>query len=282
VAADQGWQAGEGRWSPKFRANAGERIDTGDLYAGEHGHGEITWLTVSQLVDEADIARTFRQALAGAVAVLGHPPLVGDEDGPFARWRGARVTLTLAAPKGGTVQLMVEPTEPRERVIYNAQKWMMEPDDWRPDELWATEPDVEAPQAGALLGMHFYEHSPSTTIDEVVDELRSLFRSWCEVLPLLYPYASSVRWRLRPPGGGMIAEGGFTHERVTAQFGRSHEFGEPVTAAPGAAAAADLVERVNNALVLAGITSPEQLRGAAWSDTPAERLNATRLTLQYD
>ncbi|GAA4260123.1 hypothetical protein [Dactylosporangium darangshiense] len=54
----------------------------------------------------------------------------------------------------------------------------------------------------------------------------------------------------------------------------------PTGAAPGADTVADLVGRVGNALALAGITTPEQLRGAAWSDTPAERLDAIRLTLR--
>jgi superfamily I DNA/RNA helicase len=98
-------------------------------------------------------------------------------------------------------------------------------------------------------------------------------------LLLLHPYASSARWRLRRPDGGMIAEGGFTQHRMTARFGWSDQYGTPVSTGPGAGAADALVERVRQALAQAGVTSPDQLRAATWSDTPAERLDAIRLTL---
>jgi hypothetical protein len=281
LAAAQGWQAAQRHGSAGFSTDAGAWIDAGAWWAGERGHGEISSLSVSQPVEAADAAQAFRRALAGAVSVLGHPPLVGDEGrAPFARWRGERTTLTLAASRGRTLRLLVEPTGPRENVIHNSQKWMMSPDDWSPAELWTTQPDVEAPQARALDGMMFYPHSTSSTIDGTLDELRSLFGSWCEALPLLHPYASSARWRLRRQDGTMVAEGGFTHQRVTARFGWSDGFGEPLAAAPGADTVADLLGRVGNALALAGITTPGQLRGAAWSDTPAERLDAIRLTLR--
>lgn len=255
------------------------RAGTSD--AGRHGHGEISVVSVSQPVGADEAGEALRRALAGAVAVLGHPPLVGDEGRePFARWRGARTTLTLSAP-AGQVRLRVEPTEARENVIHHHQKWMMSPDEWAPDELWTIEPDVEAPQAKALLGMMSYPHSPSETLEGTVEELRLLFGSWCSALPLLHPYAGSARWRLSSTGGTMIAEGRFTRERVTAQFGWSDQFGEQVVTAPGGDVAADLAGRVRDALGSAGVTAPGELRGAAWSGTPAQRLYANRLTLGH-
>lgn len=280
LVAAHGWQASTGLRRPAYATGDGEWVTAGTGEAGRHGHGEISSVTVSRPVDAADVATQFRQALAAAVTVLGHPPLVGDEDRrPFARWRGARTTVTVSAVVGGAVRLLVEPTEARENVIYNSQKWMMTPDEWSPDELWMTEPDLEAPQAKTLSGMMTYPHPPATTIDDVLDELRALFTSWCEALPLLYPYATGARWRLRFPAGDMIAEGRFTRERVTARFGWKDEYGEPAVAAPGPGVAADLAGRVRDALTRAGVTGIEQVRGAAWSDTPAERLFANRLTL---
>jgi hypothetical protein len=156
----------------------------------------------------------------------------------------------------------------------------MTPDEWSPDELWTTQPDIEDPSAKALDGMMFYPHSPAATLEETLDELRSLFRSWSDALVLLHPYASSARWRLRRPGGDMIAEGGFTQHRMTAKFGWSDQYGAPVSTGPGAGAADALVDRIRQALAPAQISAPDQLRADTWSDTPAERLDAIRLTLQ--
>ena len=80
--------------------------------------------------------------------------------------------------------------------------------------------------------MMSYPHSPSDTLDGTLEELRTLLRSWVEALPLLHPYASSARWRLRRPAGDMVAEGTVTRDRVTARFGWSGRYGEPVTAVP--------------------------------------------------
>ncbi|GAB3854078.1 hypothetical protein ACFPIJ_61365 [Dactylosporangium cerinum] len=280
LVAEQGWQ--ESSTGRRLTAGGGERVSALTYHAGHRGHGEVNAVSVALPVAAAEVPQVFRQALAGAVAALGHPPLVGDMDRePFARWRGARTTLTLSARLSGEVQLLVEPTEPRETVIYNDQKWMMSPDDWSPDELWITEPDVEAPQAETLLGMMSYPHSPSTTLDGTIDELRTLFASWSSALPLLYPYARTARFRLTRRDGDMVVEGRFSRERVTARFGWSDQYGARVAAAPGADVTADLVERVRAALDLAGVTTPEELSGAAWSDTPAERLYASRLTLEH-
>lgn len=221
LVAAQGWTpAATGRRQPAFGIGDGATVRAGDWDAGRYGHGELSELTVTQPVGADGVATAYRRALAAAVAVLGPPPLVGDEGrAPFARWRRARTTLTLAAVRGTELRLRVEPTEARETVIYHRQKWMTSPDDWAPDELWTTEPDVAAPQAKALLGMMSYPHSPSDTLDGTLDELRSLLRSWIEALPLLYPYASSARWRLRGLDGDMIAESAVTRDRVTARFG---------------------------------------------------------------
>ncbi|MDG6101787.1 hypothetical protein Daura_37995 [Dactylosporangium aurantiacum] len=282
LVAAHGWTAeATGRREPVFGIGDGATLRAGSWDAGHYGHGELSALTVTQPVDADGAAAAYRRALAAAVAVLGHPPLVGDEGrAPFARWRGARTTLTLALVRGTELRLEVEPTEARENLIYHHQKWMMSPDDWAPDELWTTEPDVEAPQAGALLGMMSYPHSPAETLDGTLEELRALLRSWVEALPLLHPYASSARWRLRRPGGDMVAEAAVTPDRVTARFGWSDQYGEPVTAAPNPDVADDVVRRTADALARAGVTEPAQLRGAAWSDTPAERLDAARLTLR--
>ncbi|MEV0560589.1 hypothetical protein [Dactylosporangium sp. NPDC050588] len=277
LVAEQGWQPD----GDELLAAGGERIEAHDWDAGYYGHGEISSLSARLPVGEAGVADDFRRALAGAVAVLGHPPIVGSEGRmPLARWRGEDTTLTLEALWGRHIRLTAEPTGPRENVIYNKQKWMMTPDDWAPDELWFTEPDVEAPQAKALHGMMTYWHSPSETLDGTVDELRALFASWCSALPMLHPYASSARWRLRRTSGTMVAEGEFTRERVTARFGWSDEFGERVETVPGGDVAADLAARVAAALDRAGVTAPGDLDGGAWSDTPAERLNALRLTVR--
>jgi hypothetical protein len=281
LVAEQGWQLSEGT-RPVLVGARGERVRALTYHAGHRGHGEVNGVSVALKVDAAEVPQLFRQALAGAVAALGHPPLVGDMGRePFARWRGAGTTLTLSVQLHGELQLLVEPTEPRETVIYNDQKWMMEPDDWSPDELWTTEPDVEAPQAKTLLGMMSYPHSASTTLDGTLEELRALFTSWCATLPLLYPYARSARWRLTRRGGNMIVDGRFSRDRVTAQFGWSDQYGARVAAEPDADVAADLVERVRAALDQAGVTAPEELSGVAWSDTPAERLYANRLTLEH-
>lgn len=53
-----------------------------------------------------------------------------------------------------------------------------------------------------------------------------------------------------------------------------------MTARPDADAADDVVRRTGEAPARAGVTDPARLRGAAWSDTPAERLDAVRLTLR--
>ncbi|WP_426513290.1 TY-Chap domain-containing protein [Dactylosporangium sp. McL0621] len=282
LAAAQDWQPQDRAHT--FTAAGGESVSGHTRDAGHYGHGEISSLTVTLPAANTGVVMDFRHALAGAVAALGHPPLVGDTgDRPFARWRGTGTTVTLAAhlsPRGDRLQLEVEPTEARENLIHNRQKWMMTPDEWSPDELWTTQPDVEDPSAKALDGMLFYRHSPSATLDETLDELRSLFRSWSHALPLLHPYASSARWWLRRPGGDMIAEGAFTPRRMTAKFGWSDQYGTPVSTGPGAGAADALVERVRQALSQAQITAPDQLRAAAWSGTPAERLDASRLTLQ--
>ncbi|GAA3194674.1 DUF6301 family protein [Dactylosporangium siamense] len=282
LVAEQGWQDSSSGRHPRLTAAGGERVSALTYHAGHRGHGEVNAVSVALPVAEADLAQVFRQALAGAAAALGHPPLVGDMDRePFARWRGARTTLTLSAHLSGEVQLLVEPTEPRETVIYNDHKWMMSPDDWSPDELWMTEPDVEAPEAKQLLGMMSYPHSTSTTLDGTIEELRLLFTSWSSALPLLHPYARTARWRLSRRKGDMIAEGRFSRERVTARFGWSDQYGARLAAAPGPDVTADLVERVRAALDQAGITTPEELGGAAWSDTPAERMYANRLTLEH-
>ncbi|MFF5233017.1 hypothetical protein [Dactylosporangium sp. NPDC000521] len=276
LVAEQGWQPdGE-----DLLAAGGERIEAHDWDAGYYGHGELSSLSAQRPVGEAGVVEDFRRALAGAVAVLGHPPIVGSEGRmPLARWRGEDTTITLEALWGRHIRLTAEPTGPRENVIYNKQKWMMTPDEWAPDEQWFTEPDIEAPQAKALHGMMIYDHSPSETLDGTLEELRALFTSWCSALPMLHPYASSAHWRLRRGNGAMVAEGEFTRDRVTARFGWSDEFGERVDTVPGEGVAADLVARVAAALDRAGVTAPGELKGGAWSDTPAERLNALRLTV---
>ena len=63
-------------------------------------------------------------------------------------------------------------------------------------------------------------------------------------------------------------DGRCSRERATAQFGWSDQYGDRVAAAPGADVVADLVERVRDALARAGVTTPAELRGAAWSRHP--------------
>src|SRR4051794_16188095 len=87
LAAAQGWQPQDSAHA--FTAAGGESVSgyTGD--AGSYGHGEISSVTVTPPAADTAAVMDFRRALAGAVAVLGHPPLVGDTgDEPFARWRG--------------------------------------------------------------------------------------------------------------------------------------------------------------------------------------------------
>lgn len=281
LAGERGWQPAPDGSARTYTGGGGETITGSDWDAGYYGHAELSALSVSLPKTYAGIMLDYRRALAGAVRVLGNPPLAGDTGtSPFARWRGTAATLTLSASDHRLVELLVEPTEPRETVIHQRQKWMMTPDEWSPDELWTVHPDVEGPEMRALDGMMFYPHSPAETLEETIEELRSLFRSWAMSLELLHPYASSARWRLRGPGGDMIAEGGFTQRRTTVRFGWRDEYGAPISTPSGGGSVDAVIERVRAALAQAGVTTPAQLRAATWSDTPAERLDAIRLTLR--
>jgi hypothetical protein len=125
--------------------------------------------------------------------------------------------------------------------------------------------------------MMLYDARPAADLAAVEEELRDLFRSLAADLPLLYPYASSVRWRIVRPSGEWLTNGAFTRDVAWVQVGNGPATRVALDAdRPGEAIAG----RVMAALAGAGITGPEQLRGMLWSDTPAEQVIGGGLPLE--
>lgn len=240
-------------------------------------------VTVRESVPLEEGPARFRAALAAAVAVLGDPPLVGGP-GAFARWRKQPSTVIVSHERYRTkagVTLTVTPTDVIEGDEYRSHQYQP---GWVPDHLWLTEPDTDRPENRTLSGAMVYDHPPSENVAELRGHLRTLFESFAMDLPLLYPLASNARFRVHNRQGSWLLDGEFTHEHAWIDAPNSGlatlRFTYDGSNADRANAHA-MADRFIEALSAAGVTDLRGASGMVWSATPAERLDASALTLPY-
>lgn len=254
--------------------------------ARRFGFGDFGRLVLTQHLHSSAGEASYPAALTECVRLLGIPTLVGGP-GPWATWRGPKVTATLSREfimGHPHLTLATTPTEPHDVRLHWEQEQQQERrqqygdshHDWDPEYSWSVAPsdaDGESPESAAEARFPATKARTWARLDEL---LYPLFASLAADMPVLQPFANTVVWMIgrRKDPRSRIVQGWFGPAGCGVEV--LDEAGEwQVTEFESTAESGMRIARATSAALRAsGVKRPRKLRCEAWSLLAPQELRA--------